>query len=127
MKLLHGHGRTILIAISTEGYIAVYDLEDILENLSTLDGQLMDLGDDFVPSYRFDIASRLISLGARLNFLRREPEEEDTEAPLASKAIQKPKKVKDSVAESGSEVKLGRKFLENNKLGRVKYFKALLN
>lgn len=132
MNLNQGHGKAILVAISTEGYIAVYDIEDILKNLEELDGKLMDLEGDFDPLYRFDIASRLISLGSRLNFLRRDlkKQELEDETRFETEKITKKIKKKDKKLKNIGEediYKFGRKFLENNKLGRVKYFKALLN
>lgn len=85
--------KAILVMISTEGYIAVFDIEDILENLSKLDGKMMDLEGDIDPIYRFDIDSRLISLGSRLNFLRSGLQTaEDKSLKVASKAITKGKK-----------------------------------
>lgn len=134
LNLLQQHGSSILVAISTEGYIAVYDIEDLLDNLVGLDGKLMDLENDFDPMYRFNIDSRLISLGCRLNFLRSTNTDEGAQPQRVAKKIKK-KTQKDN---SGSKMdsfsqqtnskipKFGRKFLENNKLGRVKYFKALL-
>jgi WD40 repeat protein len=85
MKLLQGYDRSILVAISTEGYICVYDIEDILDNLESLEGKLMDIGQDFDPIYNFEIASRLISMGARLNFLRKPVDEEDEATGVTKK------------------------------------------
>lgn len=58
------------MAISTEGYIAIYDVEELLGSLSSLEGKIMDLEGEFDSIYRFDIDSRLIALASRLNFLK---------------------------------------------------------
>ena len=63
----------------------MYDIEDILSNLDDLDGKLMDLGEDFNPLYRFDIDSRLVSLGSRLNFLKSTVQEEKESSVKISK------------------------------------------
>lgn len=76
VKQLNFHrenGSSILVAISTEGYIAIYDIEELLDSLASLKGKIMDLEGEFDSIYRFDIDSRLIALGSRLNFLKVEP------------------------------------------------------
>jgi len=73
VKQLNFHrenGCSILVAISTEGYIAIYDVEELLGSLSSLEGKIMDLEGEFDSIYRFDIDSRLIALASRLNFVK---------------------------------------------------------
>lgn len=77
MNFHRSNGSSILIAISTEGFIAIYDVEELLEQLPKLKGKCMDLENDYDHIYRFDIDSRLIALGSRLNFLKKDSPKED--------------------------------------------------
>ena len=59
----------ILTTISTEGFITVFDISVLLENLEDLDHKVMDIGRNFEPVYSINISSRLISLATKLNFV----------------------------------------------------------
>ena len=90
------------MAISTEGYIAIYDIEELLESLSSLEGKIMDLEGEFDSIYRFDIDSRLIALGSRLNFLKVESSANQTQ-PKNSKIANGLKKIQNQAQETESE------------------------
>lgn len=83
------HKKAILVVISTEGYIAIYDIEDLLDSLVDLDGKMMDLEDDLDPVYRFNIESRLISLGSKLNFLKPGETTKDAQKQVKDKTVVK--------------------------------------
>ena len=108
---------------------------------------MMDLEEDFDSIYRFDIDSRLIALGSRLNFLKTEGGSQKIQKSqiLAKKTVKGEEVDSDEGIEDDSDeedeirknirkrysdlspsfANLGRKFLENNKLGRLKHYKAV--
>jgi hypothetical protein len=119
MNYLDMNGASILVTISTEGYISVWSLDSLIDQFEKLDHKLMDLGDEFESIYHFEINSRLIAVGSRLNFVykKNEPIEENKEDENigVAKPLQKRSKV----------ARFGKLFKAQNKLLKLRKFKYM--
>lgn len=60
----------LLVAVSTEGDIGVWEIGELVGRLNKLDHQMLALGDGFEPVYHFKINSRLLCVAAKLSYIQ---------------------------------------------------------
>ena len=68
VKYLKDNNHKFLVTISTEGYISVWEISDLIEKLPTLQNKLLALGDEFEALYHLNIKCRLLCLAAKLTY-----------------------------------------------------------
>ncbi len=93
-----------LVTCSTEGYISVWDIEDLLGKLPTLDHKMLEIEGNFDSLYHFEIQSRLICLDAKIQM------------PKVSQITKKQKKSIQTRIKSGLRLRL------NSGLAKLKMF-----
>lgn len=69
-NVLKGEEQVFLVTVSTEGYVSLWGIDFLLDELRKLDHKMMDFGESLEPIYHFEISSRIISLSSRLNFVQ---------------------------------------------------------
>jgi hypothetical protein len=57
----------LLVTISTEGFVTVWEVEFLLDKIKELQGQDLDLGDKVQNLYEFQIEARIISLDCKID------------------------------------------------------------
>lgn len=119
INYLNHDNSQILTTVSTEGYISIWSIEELVSQMEKLDHKLLDLGEDeFKSVYNFQISSRIISCSSRLNFVhgtRVDPPKPKTVIKKNIKKVNRPI--------SG---KLSKPFSVQNRLRKLRKFKNLV-
>lgn len=68
IKYLEDKDHKFLVTVSTEGYISVWEISDLIEKLPTLENNLLALGDEFEALYHLNIKCRLLCVAAKLTY-----------------------------------------------------------
>jgi len=131
MNYLNHDNSQILVAVSTEGYIAVWSIEALVAQMDKLDNKLLDLGDqeNFEAIYRFEINSRIITCASRLNFVHGVVQKVKKVKKVENEVEQKEvgESVKRIVRKGGSGFGgKGSVFRVQNKLRKLRKFKNLV-
>ena len=131
VKAFHFHREeSLLVTISTEGYVTVWDVEFLVDKVGELEGFDLDLINKVQHVYDFQIEARLICMDSRVDTKKKGKEDEEVVVSIAQGGKKQAKSYVDSILSKEKEAKrpamrLGARFDKIRPMSQLRKMNAL--